>query len=255
MKNEEIKRHKMAAEKLKLIKDKSFNFIGNNIGRVSEYDVQKFILSEFKKENLITQASDKKYQIEKNPAQIVAANENAAIPHYFPQKRTTKIIERNNLVLIDIWARLNEERAPFADITWVGYCGEKIPAEIKKVFTKVIDARDFTLNFIKKSLRNKKFPRTRDVEMATRNYFKKFGLAKYFLHRTGHSLGFLIDHGKYFRFDRKSKTRIKPNIPFTIEPGLYFNGKFGVRSEINCYVTQGYKLVITTKIQRKITKI
>jgi Xaa-Pro aminopeptidase len=45
------------------------------------------------------------------------------------------------------------------------------------------------------------------------------------------------------------------NIPFTIEPGLYFKNRFGVRSEIDCYVTENYKLIITTKVQKRIIRI
>jgi len=245
MKNEEIEKHKMAVKKLELIKDKAFEFIKKNLGKVSEYNVQNFILAEFKKENLVTE----------EPIQIVAADENTAIVHYFPKKKNAKIIKRNSLILIDIWARLNEERAHFADITWMGYCGKIVPREIKAVFKKVINARDFTMNFIKRNLKNREFPKTKDVEMATRNYFKRFNQDKFFLHRAGHSLGFHICHGKYFRFDKKSKARIKPNIPFTIEPGLYFKNRFGIRSEIDCYITEDYKLIITSKIQKEIVKI
>jgi Xaa-Pro aminopeptidase len=251
MKNEEIEKHKIAAEKLELIKNRAFEFIKRNLGRISEYDVENFILSEFKRENLFTQGPN----VGKNPCQIVAANENTAFVHYYPEKKNAKIIGENSLILIDIWAKLNDERAPFADISWMGYCGKVIPREIRKAFMRVIEARDFTVNFIKRCLKNREFPRTRDVETATRNYFRKFGLEKFFLHRAGHSLGFGKCHGKYFRFDKKSKARIKPNIPFTIEPGLYFKNKFGIRSEINCYVTENYKLIITTKIQKEIVKI
>jgi Xaa-Pro aminopeptidase len=251
MKNEEIEKHKIAAEKLELIKNRAFDFIKRNVGRISEYDVENFILSEFKRENLFTQGPN----VGKNPCQIVATNENTAFVHYFPEKKNAKIIKKNSLILIDIWAKLNEERAPFADISWMGYCGKVIPKEIRKAFMRVIGARNFTVNFIKRCLKNREFPGTRDVEMTTRNYFRKFGLEKFFLHRTGHGLGFRNCHGKYFRFDKKSKARIKPNIPFTIEPGLYFKNKFGIRSEINCYVTENYKLIITTKIQKEIVKI
>jgi len=247
MKKKEIEKHKIAVKKLELIKDKTFKFIKRNLGRVSEYDVGSFILSEFEKENLVTD--------EKNPIQIVAADENTAIVHYFPRKKRAKIIKKNSLVLIDIWARLKEERAPFTDITWMSYSGKNIPKEIRETFIKVIGARNFGVSFIKNCLKNREFPRTRDVEMATRNYFRKFGLEKFFLHRAGHSLGFHICHGKYFRFDKKSKARIKPNTPFTIEPGLYFKNRFGIRSEINCYVTEDYKLIITTKVQNEIVKI
>lgn len=64
-------------------------------------------------------------------------------------------------------------------------------------------------------------------------------------------MGFHNCHGKYFRINKKSKAKLKPNIPFTLEPGLYLKDKFGIRSEVNCYVTENYKLVVTTEIQKK----
>jgi len=247
MTKEEIGRHKIAAEKLELIKNRAFNFIARNLGKASEYDVYKFILSEFKKQNLIT---DKK-----TPIQIVAVNENSAIVHYFPKKQSSKIIKRDSLILIDIWARLKKVNSSFADITWVAYSGENVPKEIKRIFNKVIKTRSVTLDFIKKNLKNKKFPKTKIVDKVVRDYFKRFGLEKNFLHGAGHSLGINECHGKYFRFGKKSKAKLKPNIPFTIEPGLYFKNKFGIRNEINCYVTRDCKLIITTQPQKTIVKI
>ena len=220
MTKEEINRHKIAAKKLYSIVDKAFKFIKRNIGKISEYDVHKFIISEFKKQNLV---ADKK-----DPIQIIAVNQHAAIPHYFPYKRKSAILRKNNLILIDTWAKLKEKNSPFADITWIGYSGKKVPKDIERIFVEVIKARD---------------------------YFKKFGLEKYFLHGLGHSLGFKECHGKYFRFGKKSQAKLKPNILFTIEPGLYFKNKFGIRSEIDCYVTEDHKLIVTTKVQKAIIKI
>ena len=255
MTKEELKRHRIAAEKLDRIKNKTFKLIKKSLSRISEYNVQEFILSEYKKEGMVTLASDKKYIPERHPPQIVAVNENAANPHYFPQKRKSKIIKKNDLILVDIWGRLKSENSPFADITWVAYSGKNPSKEIRAAFNRVIKARRVALRFIKKNLKNRKFPKTKDIDKVVRDYFKKFGLDKYFIHRTGHSLGLHICHGKYFRLGKKSKVRLKPNIPFTIEPGLYFKNKFGIRSEINCYVTDDYKLVITTRIQNKIIQI
>lgn len=257
MRKQAIEKHKIAARKLCLIKDEAFDFIRKNLGAVSEYEVQEFILAKFKKENLVTLWNDKKYSLseERKPRLIVAVNENSAVPHYSPRKESAKIIKKNDLVLIDIWARLNEEGAPFADISWAAYCGKNIPKEIKEIFSKVINARNFAVSFIRKSLKKKKLPAAKGVEIAVRNYFKKFNSDKYFLHRAGHSLGLRICHGKYFRFDKKSRAMIKPDIPFTIEPGLYFKDKFGIRSEIDCYIKKDYKLIITTEVQNDIIKI
>jgi Xaa-Pro aminopeptidase len=247
MKSREIEKHQIAVKKLEKIRDKAFNFIRANLKNVSEWDVQNFILKEFKKENLVT---DEKY-----PVQIIAANENTAIVHYFPKKETAKIIKKNSLVLIDLWAKLEEKGAPFADITWIGFCGEEVPKDIKKIFKTVIGARDFAINFIKDYLKKRRLPKTKIVEIAVRNYLRKFGHEEFFPHGLGHSLGFAQCHGKYFRFGKKSNAKIKPNIPFTIEPGIYFKGKFGIRSEIDCYITEDYKLIITTEVQKEILKI
>ncbi len=247
MTNGQIKQHKIAAEKLDQVKNRAFNFIKKNVGKVSEYDVSQFILSEFKKQGLVT---EKRYSLP-----IVAVDNNTSIVHYFPKKEKANIIKKNSLVLLDIWARLKEKDAPFADITWMGYCGRDVPPDIKKTFKRVIKARDVTLNFIRQSLKKSNLPKTKVVDMVARDYFKKHNLEKNFLHGLGHSLGFSDCHGKYFRFGKKSKSTLKRAILFTIEPGLYFKNKFGIRSEINCYITQDYKLITTTKIQKQIIKI
>lgn len=248
----ELKKHKIAAKKLDLIKNRAFGFIKKNLGKISEYDVHEFIIEEFKKENLVFDGDNYK-------SLIVAADENTSFVHYFPSKTGSSLIRKNSLVMIDIWARLKEEGAPFADITWMGFAGKKIPAEINKAFKKVIGARDFAVRFIEKKLK-KPGAVSRDglmeaktVDGITRNFFGKN--KAFFKHGTGHSLGFKECHGKYFRFNKKSRSFLKAGIPFTIEPGLYFPRKFGVRSEINCYIGNDLELTITTKLQNKIVKI
>lgn len=243
----ELKRHKIAAKKLEVVKDRAFALIKRKLGRVSEYNVNQFILSEFKRQELV---------MDKNrPSQIVAVAENTSFVHYFPQKEKSKVIKKDNLILLDIWARLKEKDSPFADITWMAYTGRNIPKEIEKTFKTVIGAREAVLEFIRKNLKEKKLNKTKIIDKATRDYFKKFALDKYFLHGLGHSLSFEDCHGKYFRFGRKTESKLQLNIPFTIEPGLYFKDEFGIRSEIDCYVNEDYKLFITTGVQNKISKI
>ena len=86
MLRDEIERHKIAAEKLEMIKNKAFEIIKRNLGKISEYDVSQFILSEFKKQGLII---DEKY-----PAQIVAVTENSSIVHYFPKKERQRLLKK-----------------------------------------------------------------------------------------------------------------------------------------------------------------
>lgn len=243
----QIKKHKIAAEKLDAIKNRAFSFIRKNINKATEYQVNKFILAEFKKEGMITQ---KEY-----PAQIVSFGKNTPFVHYYPKANSSKIIHKNNLILVDIWAKLNEKDVPFADITWMAYTGNNVPKEIKEAFGLICRVRKESIRFIEKELKSKHLPGSVEIENSARDYLRKLNKEKYFLHGLGHSLGITQDHGTYFRFSKKSKSRLKLNIPFTIEPGLYFKNRFGVRSEINCYVTEDYRLVITTRIQNKIVNI
>ncbi|HUW71813.1 MAG TPA: M24 family metallopeptidase [Candidatus Humimicrobiaceae bacterium] len=247
MTKDQIKQHKIAAERLDQVKNRAFGFIKNNLGKVSEYKVSQFILSEFKKENLV---AEKRYSLP-----IVAADKNTSLVHYFPQKNSSKIIKKNDLVLIDIWARINEKDAPFADITWMGYCGKNIPQDIKKIFKRVIQGRETALKLLRQNLKTKKLPKTKLIDKTVRDYFDKYGLENNFLHGLGHSLGINECHGKYFRFGKKSNAGLKKDILFTIEPGLYLKNNFGIRSEINCYITRDYGLIITSSVQKEIIKI
>jgi len=245
MRPEEIKKHIKAVKKLEAIYKRTLRFIKKNLGKISEYDVSSFILQEFKKENLKIG--------KKHPLPIVAVRENTSFVHYFPKKKS-KIIKKNSLILIDLWAKLKERNSPFADLTWMAYSGKKLPKRIENAFRAVVKARGAALSFIKNQLKKKKYPEAKEVDEKARDCLKKFNLEKFFLHNTGHSLGFNDCHGRYFNFSQKSKEKLKPLIPFTIEPGVYFKNEFGVRSEINCLV-KGYKLIKTSKLQRKIIKL
>jgi len=240
---EEIKLHKVAVEKLGLIKDRAFDFIFKNLGKITERDVHDFIVSEFKKEGMV---SDRRI-----PIQIVAAGKHTDDVHWFAAVKNAKI-EKNQLVMIDIWARMKEGHCPFADITWMGYTGKKVPLEMQEIFDKVINARNLALTYIASELKKKRFPEAKMVDKVVRDYFVP--LEKHFTHRTGHILGFVNCHGHKFRFSKTTRKRIIPNVLFTIEPGLYFKGRFGVRSEIDCYVTSDYRLVVTSGVQKEIIK-
>ncbi|MDD5014240.1 MAG: M24 family metallopeptidase [Atribacterota bacterium] len=243
-----IKNHKIANKKLNLIRDRSVRFIRKNINKISEQDVCNFILSELKKEGMVT---------DDLPLHFVVANEDTDDLHwnYSGPIKNPKIIKNNSLIMIDIWARLKGKSSPFADITWMFFSGRNIPKKIQDAFEKVISARTVALAFIKKELKNKRFPEANKIDKIVRDFFAKFGLEKFFTHKTGHSLGYNSCQGKYFKLLKTDNRKIKSNTPFTIEPGLYFKGKFGIRSEIDCYITKDHKLIITSSIQRKIVKI
>lgn len=234
-----IKNHLTASKKLDNIKNKAFTFVSNNTGKITEYDLQQFIIKELIKENL-------KY----HDVPIVAVNESSSEPHYFPKKESKKIKE-NSLVLIDLWASFNS--GYYADITWIGYTGNP-PEKVMDIFETVINARDLAIFFIRTNLKNKNLPYGNEIDKIVRDYLSEKNLDKYFIHSTGHSLGKDHCHGKNFNISKKESKKIEQNIPFTIEPGLYFKNKFGVRSEINCYI-KDYELIITSNIQKGIIRL
>ena len=84
--------------------------------RVTEWEMQQFILSRFKDQGLFT-----------DHGPDVAVNANASNPHYNPTKESCSEIKRGDLVLIDMWAKLDRPEGVYYDITWVGYCGERAP--------------------------------------------------------------------------------------------------------------------------------
>jgi Xaa-Pro aminopeptidase len=99
-----------------------------------------------------------------------------------------------------------------------------------------------------------------EVDKVARDYIKEKGFDDNFLHGLGHPLGFTNPHGAGVRLSPKKvrANRCSPlqkMVGYTIEPGIYLKNKFGLRSEIDFYIDEKNKVVITTKIQKKIFKI
>jgi Xaa-Pro aminopeptidase len=241
----QIKKHIETAKLLDKIKEETFKFIGVNANKnISEKDVQKFILKKFKENNIMT---------DKN-LPIVAFNENSSIPHYFVSTNP-KILNNNSIILIDIWAKFKNSDYPFADITWIAYYGKKIPKKIQKTFNLVIKARDESLNFIKAELSNRRLPTGKEVDKIARDIIEQEGISGKFLHGTGHSLGFTSPHGNKSNLNKKGKQPLLINVGYTIEPGIYLENEFGIRSEIDFYINNKKEIIVTTNMQNKIKKV
>ena len=187
---------------------------------------------------------------------IVAVNANAASPHYFPTKDRNSPIKRGDLVLIDTVTKVPQKGAPATDLTWVGFVGETVPDEYVKVWNIVRDARDAAFKFVQDSFKAGKQIKGADVDDVARGIISKAGYADQFLHRTGHSLG-EEGHGNGANIDNletRDTRRLIPMTAFSIEPGIYLAGKFGIRSEIDVYVTEN-NASITSPHQREIIAI
>jgi len=244
----EIKKHLEAAKLLEKTKDKAFAYIANT-PRVSERDVTEYIDVLYKEHRMSLHVG------KGEESSIVGFNAHAAAPHYFAPKRGSAVLKPNSLILIDIWARLRDGHSPFGDITWMGFAGSKIPKEILKAYKTVIDSRDEALEYIEKNLAKGIFPIGRAVDEVSKNVIRKAGYGKYILHSTGHSIGFVSPHGNYGHLRPSNFRPIVPDLGYTIEPGIYINGRFGIRSEIDFYIDKKRKLHVTTKMQKELVRI
>lgn len=236
--------HKKAANLLSIIKDEVFDYLKNNPA-TTEFKTQEFVLSRFKNYHLKTDSF----------RPIISFRQNTASVHYYASPSKSKKLQPNSLVLVDIWAKLNKKSAPFADITWIAYYGNRIPENIERVFAIMIKSRNKAIDFVKTKLQNKILPVGKEIDEVAEKYLEKYGFGKYFLHGTGHPLGFTNDHGRGVYLNEKGRGQILKLTGYTIEPGIYLKNKFGVRSEIDFFIDENFKLNITTPIQNKIILI
>lgn len=241
--------HRDAAEKLRLIVDETFTHIGDSVVArtpLSEYGLQQFILSRIKAHGLITATPP-----------IAAVNAHSADPHYGPSPQGSAGITAGNLVLIDLWAKRPEPGSVYADITWTGHVGHTIPSRQRTIFAIVREARDAALEFVRARVSRGDFPCGWEVDEVCRTVIRKAGYGDRFLHRTGHSIGEEV-HGNGANIDNletKDGRRLLPRTCFSIEPGIYLVGEFGIRSELDVYVSDREAMVFGQPVQTEIVRI
>jgi Xaa-Pro aminopeptidase len=227
---------------LNIVIQTAFLYVKNN-KNVSEYDVQQFILNKFKEFNLQT---DKDLP-------IVAFRENTSVVHYYP-KKNSKTLTKNSLILIDVWAKIKNSKAPFADITKMAYCGN-ISKEVQNNFNLVIKAREQVLSYINSQLRNKVIPSGRDISLVVSRFMESNGFHDKVNLYVGHCLGTFSSHGKYKNINKYNKNPLLKKLGYTLEPGIYIKNHFGIRSEIDFYIDENYSLILNNDRQNKIIKI
>jgi Xaa-Pro aminopeptidase len=239
-----MKTHKEAARILAECMNETFRFISERMNsKVNEYEVQQFILSRFDI-----------HGVETSHAPICAFGENTSFPHYEVSPENAVCLDRGMPVLVDMWARLKKEHSVYADITWMAFSAKEIPNEFQNVFHIVREARDAALGAVVKSFSNSVPISGASVDRVCRRVVEKHGYGDTFVHRTGHSLGEDV-HGSGANLDSlesEDERLLIPRTGFTIEPGIYLTGKFGVRSEIDVVITGSGTVETTGPIQNDI---
>jgi Xaa-Pro aminopeptidase len=241
---EQLASHRDAAAKLTRIVERAFALIHDTSPKPTEWEVAQFIRDGYAREGL-----------EATEGPTVAVNAHASDPHFEPSLDDRRRIKAGDWVLIDLWARGHASDAMYADITWVGYVGSRVPKEHQRVFQAVIGARDAALEFIAEAWRQGRRVQGWQVDRVARASITKAGYGRFFTHRLGHSLGREV-HGDAVNLDSwetKDTRELLSGLGLTIEPGIYLP-QFGMRSEIDVYLSeQGPE--VTTPPQQEVVRL
>ncbi len=193
---------------------------------VSEYDVQQQIMHGMQIRGLVG-----------IPA-VVAAGVNTADPYYVPTAAKTAQIQPGDLIVISLAVKIDKPEGIYAAQTWCAVADKTVPDKIAQAFQNVALARDQALVLIKDRLAKHRPVTGAEVDQATRALIKKAGFADNVMHRTGHSIDSDLQGGgaDLDDFEVKDTRSLVPGTGFTVGPGLYFPGQFGVRTEISVYL-------------------
>ena len=222
----------------------AFAFIRDNARSgtaITEYDVVAHILADLEAHGLETDHDPN-----------CSVNANSANPHYQPTKDTALSIEHGSFVLIDLWGRERvdvEGGTVFGDITWTGYVGTEVPQKYEDVFQVVRAARDASWNAVQQAFARGERVSGAALDDAARHIIEEKGYGQYFIHRTGHSITSDL-HGAGTNLDNFETMDDRPILPatsFSIEPGIYLPGKFGIRLELDVVITEAGEVHATSE--------
>jgi Xaa-Pro dipeptidase len=187
----------------------------------------------------------------------VSAGPNSADSHYDPTPATSRRIVPGDFILIDIWAKLaNSPEAIWYDITWTGVVGREPTEREQLIFHTVRDARDAAVRTVQAAFSNNEPIAGWRADEAARTVIRDKGFGSAFTHRTGHNIAISL-HGNGAHLDNletHDERLILPRTCFSVEPGLYFPGEFGVRSEVNMMTWPG-RAVVTGPTQTELLRL
>lgn len=178
-----------------------------------------------------------KYELSFDP--IVAINKNAAKPHAMPTKSRLK---KGDLLLVDAGLKYkrycsDRTRTVYADMDFRFNTKQKFKRKkIQKAYDTVLKAHDRAIRKARSGMK------AREVDALTRDLIEKAGFGEYYVHSTGHGVGLDIHEMPYI--SKKSETIIKDGMVYTIEPGIYIPGEFGIRIEDMVAMIDGKAVVL-----------
>ena len=153
---------------------------------------------------------------------IVASGPNSSQPHHLSGQRR---LRDNESVLIDLGVDYQGYKS---DLTRVLFLG-KMKVLVRKVYDIVSKAHELAIKRVRPGAE------MAAIDKVAREYIASKGYARYFIHNLGHGLGLEVHEDP--RISGNEASALKPGMVFTIEPGIYLPGKFGIRIEDMILVT------------------
>ena len=231
--------HQAAAKLTRAAYDVAWDFVAQRVkrdGSVRETEVQQRIVQYFRDNGLVF-----------DHPPIVGAGPHSGDPHFEPGAKDDTPIRAGEFVLVDLWAKLDRPRSVISDLTRTGFVGKEVPAKYTQIFNIVAAARDAAIQRVRDAFKKGEKLQGWQVDDAARGVIDKAGYGQYFCHRTGHSIG-QETHGNGANMDdleTHETRRVLPRTCFSVEPGIYLPGEFGIRSEVNVFVDAGGQVHVT----------
>lgn len=174
---------------------------------------------------------------------IIAFNEHASMPHH--RNSDKKLVDKSGqLILMDFGVKIDNY---CSDMTRVVFWG-KATSEQKKIYQIVLNSQQKAVAYLQTQLKG---VRLNLVDEVAREYIKSEGLPP-FNHGLGHGIGLQVHEAP--RLSITSKDVLENGMVFSIEPGIYLPGKFGVRIE-DLYTIDKGKLIQLTKSPTEIIEL
>lgn len=226
---DELAGHRRAAEAIAEVAREALQWAGAQVSagvEVRETTLQRRVREAFDRAGLYT-----------DHGPIVGVQANAADPHYEPQAGSDLPIGKDQVLLLDLWAGPSRGSV-FADQTWMGFTGNNPPVEVRKVWETVRGARDAAVELLRTRWASQTLVTGAALDDAARGVIAAAGYGAHFVHRTGHSIDRdLHGSGPHLdNFETADDRILMAGIGFSVEPGIYLTGRFGVRSEINVFL-------------------
>jgi Xaa-Pro aminopeptidase len=155
---------------------------------------------------------------------IIASGARSARPHV---RASTQPITSGEFVVCDFGVILSAYCSDQTRTVWVG----SVPKDARRSYEAVREAQQAAIDAVRPGIA------VGEVDAAARKVLKKAGLGRYFTHSTGHGVGLEIHESP--RVANGQREVLQPGMVVTIEPGVYFPGKWGVRIEDMVAVTGG----------------